>query len=115
MRTALIEFPSPRLDLAPSVVQRQEPMHVQIFVPEPAIEGLNERVVCGLTESGEIQRNFVHIGPLVKRSGDKLRAIVHPDLGGCRSFHVGRSSFLSLPTPLRPLCLGRHASRGIRG
>ena len=60
-------------------------MRVQALVPEPAIEGFNERIVCGLAGAGEVQRHLVHIGPLIERSGDKLWPIVHPDLGRCRA------------------------------
>ena len=34
-----------RIDFGPGVVQRQEPMRIQVIVPEPAIEGLNKRIV----------------------------------------------------------------------
>jgi hypothetical protein len=40
VRSDLIEVPSPRLEFAPGVVQRQEPMRIQAFVAQPTIEGL---------------------------------------------------------------------------
>ncbi len=48
VRRALIVVPPPCLDLAPVVVQTQEPMHVQTLVPERPAERFNERVVCRL-------------------------------------------------------------------
>jgi hypothetical protein len=46
VRTALVEVPSPRLDLGPGIVQRQELMRVQTFVPEPAIDGRRQWLRC---------------------------------------------------------------------
>jgi hypothetical protein len=78
---ALIKVRSPRLPFAPRVIQRQEPMRVQALFPEPTAEGLNKRIVCGLPGARELQRHLVHISSLVERPGEKLRAIVHPELG----------------------------------
>src|SRR3546814_10495121 len=45
VRTALVIAPSPRVDLAPGVSQRQEPMGVQAFIPEAPVEGFHKGVV----------------------------------------------------------------------
>ena len=56
VRTALVIVPSPRVDLAPGIRQRQEPMEVQAFVAEPAIEGLHEGVFGRFSRAREVQR-----------------------------------------------------------
>lgn len=78
----LVEVRPPRLDLAPGVVQRQEPVRVQAFIAQPAIEAFDEGIVGGLSRPAEVQRNAVDVGPVVERAGDKFRATVHPYLGG---------------------------------
>jgi hypothetical protein len=57
-------------------------MRVQAFVAQPAVEGLYERVVRGLPGTAEVQGHPVDICPVIKRPGDELRPVVHPDL--CR-------------------------------
>ena len=82
MRSDLVKVRPPRLDLAPGVVQRQEPVRVKAFVAQSAIEAFNEGIVGRLSGPAEVQRDAVDIGPMVERPRDKFRAIVHPDLGG---------------------------------
>jgi len=82
VRSGLVEVRPPRLDLAPGVVQRQEPVRVQAFVAQPAIEAFDEGVVGRLSRPAEVQRDAVDVGPVIERPGDKFRAIVHPDLRG---------------------------------
>ena len=52
VRTALVVLPPPRLDLAPRVGQRQEPVCVQALVAQAAIERLGQRIVGRLTAGG---------------------------------------------------------------
>lgn len=75
--TALVIVPSPRVDLAPSVRQRQKLMGVQAFVAAPAIEGLHEGVVGRFAKPREVKRYAVFMSPAIQRFGDKLRAIAH--------------------------------------
>ena len=46
--TALVVVPPPRLDLAPRVGQRQEPVRVQALVAQAAVEALDVGVLVGL-------------------------------------------------------------------
>lgn len=41
MRSGLVKILPPRLDLAPGVVQRQEPVRVEAFIAQPAIEAFH--------------------------------------------------------------------------
>lgn len=55
-------------------------MRVQAFVAQPIIDGFYERVVSGLSGPTEVQVHPVDVRPVIKRPGDELRPIVHPDL-----------------------------------
>ena len=77
MRTALVIVPSPRVDLAPGVGQRQEPMGVQAFIAEPAIERFHKSIVRWLAWPREVERHAILIGPTIQDLRDELRAIVH--------------------------------------
>ena len=76
MRSGLVEVRPPRLDLAPGVVQRQEPVRVQAFIAQPAIEAFHEGIVGRLSRPAEVQRDTVDVGPVVERPRDKFRAVV---------------------------------------
>ena len=82
VRSDLVKVRPPRLDLAPGVVQRQEPVRVKAFVAQSAIEAFNEGIVGRLSGPAEVQRDAVDIGPMVERPIDKFRAIVHTDICG---------------------------------
>lgn len=54
-------------------------MRVQVFIAQPTIEGLHERVVRGLPGPAKVQGHPVDLCPVIKRPGDELRPVVHPD------------------------------------
>ena len=68
MRTELVVVPSPALYFVSGVLQRPEPVHVQTFVPEAAVEGFDVRVVCRRTGSGIIELDLIEVRPSVQRS-----------------------------------------------
>jgi len=75
VRSGLVEVSPPHLDLAPGVVQRQEPERVQAFVAKSAIEAFNEGIVGRLAGPAEVQRDTIDIGPVIQRPEDEFRAI----------------------------------------
>src|SRR5437764_6907085 len=62
VRTALIVMPPPRLDLALRVRQRQEPVRVEAFVAQTAVERLYKGVVGRLAGPAEVERDAVLVG-----------------------------------------------------
>ena len=52
-------------------------MRFQALVAEVAVEGLNEGIVGRLARPDEVQRHPIDVGPMIKRPGDKFRAIAH--------------------------------------
>ena len=79
MRPELVVVQPPLLDLLLGVFHRQEPVDVQAFVPERAVERLDRCVIHRFTGSREVQRDPVFIGPLSQSSGDKFGAVVALD------------------------------------
>ena len=79
VRTALIVMPPPRLDLALRVRQRQEPVCVEAFVAQSAVEGLHECVVGRLAGPAEVDGDAVLVSPAVERLSDELWSIIDPD------------------------------------
>jgi len=73
----LVIVSAPRLKLLPCIVQRQESMRVEAFLPEPSVEGLDERVIGGLTRPREVERDAFLISPEIKVARDELRALVN--------------------------------------
>lgn len=77
VRSGLVEVRSPRLDLAPGVAQRQEPVRVEAFIVQRTVEALREGVVGRLSGPTEVKRDTVHVGPMVERPRDNLRTLAH--------------------------------------
>lgn len=76
MRPDLVVVPSPRLDFAPGILQGQEPIYAQAFVPQLSMEGLGKGVVRGLSRPGEVQRHPVLVGPPIHGLRVELGTIV---------------------------------------
>lgn len=79
MRSNLIVIPPPSFTLQPGVVQAEEPVGVQIFRPELAVERLSKGVVCRLARPREVQFHPMQPGPQVELLRDELRPVVQPD------------------------------------
>ncbi len=75
MRTELVVVPSPALYFVSGVLQRHEPVHVQAFVPEAAVERFDVRIVRRCAGAGVIELDFVEVRPGVQRPGDELRPL----------------------------------------
>ena len=74
----VIEVP-PRVDLAPSVVQRQKSMLIQALLPEPAVEAFNQGVVRRCAAAREVELDAVFISPSVHDFSRELTSIVDFD------------------------------------
>ena len=75
----LIIVSAPILHLFSRVGKRQEPVRVQAFRPEPAIEGFNERVIRGFAGPREVQCHAMGVCPQVQIPANEFRALVNPD------------------------------------
>ena len=62
MGSVLVAVPAPILQLFPGVFKAHEPMGIQTFRPQFAVERLDEGVVRGLSGAAEVQRDTVGEG-----------------------------------------------------
>ena len=58
-----IVFDPPRLDFAPGIVQAQEPICVQAFLPDAAVEGFGEGIIGRLARARVVQHDAVLPSP----------------------------------------------------
>src|SRR3546814_1340717 len=65
---------TPSLQLFRRIGKVQEPMGVQAFRPQPAVERLDERVVGRLAGAREVEDDAALISPEIEIAGDELRA-----------------------------------------
>ena len=70
---------TPFLHFLPGVVKAHEPVSVQTFGPELAVERLDEGVVGRLAGPGEVERHAFRVGPQVEIAGDELGALIDTD------------------------------------
>ncbi len=82
MGSVLVVVPAPIVQLLPGVFKAHEPVGVQAFRPQFAIERFDERVVGRFCRPAEVQRDVMGIGPQVKIAGDKLRSLINSDRAG---------------------------------
>ncbi|MGY4257696.1 hypothetical protein ACVI1L_004764 [Bradyrhizobium sp. USDA 4516] len=61
------------------VRKRQEPVGVEAFGPEAAIEGLDERVVGWFAGPREVHRDAALVSPRIKIARHELAALIAPD------------------------------------
>src|SRR5262249_17405028 len=62
----LVVVPTPSLAFSPRIVEAHEPMRVQAFRSEFAIERLDEGIVSGLAWSGEVERDTTLVSPQIE-------------------------------------------------
>ena len=65
MRAFFVVVITPILHLFSRVCKRQKPMHVQAFNSEATVERFDERIVGGLSRSGEVERDTTLIRPQI--------------------------------------------------
>ena len=74
-----IVLDSPRFDLAPRIVERDENVFIQEFLAQPCIEALDVRVLNRLARFDELQPYTMLIGPMVERPAAQLGTVVHQE------------------------------------
>lgn len=82
----LVIVAPPRLDFAPCVLEREEPVLVQALLAQSSIERFNHRVIGRLPGPGEIEFDLVLVGPVVHDPRDEFGAVVRLDRPGPSSF-----------------------------
>lgn len=78
----LVVIPTPFGDQLPSVVQAGEPVIVEAFIPEAAVEAFDEGVLGGLAGLNQFELDAVPIGPLVQCPPRELWPLVGSDSSG---------------------------------
>jgi len=79
VRPDLVVVSAPSLQLFAGIRKIHEPVGVQAFRPQLAVERLDEAVVGGVPRPGEVQDDIVGIGPEIQIAGDEFAAVVDPD------------------------------------
>jgi hypothetical protein len=79
MWTNLAVVSSPSLAFCARLVEARERIRIQTLGSELAIERLDECIVRRLAWPAKIERDTLHVGPQIKLSADKLRAVVDAD------------------------------------
>src|SRR5829696_9906916 len=74
-----VVFDPPRLDGLARLFQRREPVLVETFVSESAVERLDEGVVGWLAGATEDELHAALVAPGIQRFGNELGAIVHAE------------------------------------
>jgi len=94
MGPLFIVVSAPSLHFLLGVRKGQEPVSVEAFGPEAAVEGLDERVVGRFAGPREVQRDAALVGPQVKITRHKLAALIDADR--CREPHFLAGPFQHL-------------------
>lgn len=79
MRTACIVISPPHLDQLLRIALIEEPVLIQAFVAERAVEAFDMAVLHWFPGSNVVQRNSPVGCPLVQHPADELRPIIDPD------------------------------------
>src|SRR5579862_2346718 len=79
MRPDFVIVSTPILHFLPGVVKAQEPMRVQAFAPELAVEGFNEAIVRRLARPREVEHDTLLVSPDIEIARYKLRSLVDAD------------------------------------
>jgi hypothetical protein len=77
MRPGLIIIYPPCLDDLPNLIETHEPVLVQTFIPELAVEALHVAIINRFAWTNELQLDAARICPGIYRVADKLRTIVY--------------------------------------
>ena len=79
VRSDFVIVLEPSFNFSTCVVKAHEPVGVQTFRSELAIEAFNERIVSRFAWSREVQGNTTMISPQIKIAGDELATLIsHP-------------------------------------
>lgn len=79
MRSDFVVFLPPRFDEVAGFGQGGEPVLIEAFVAELAVEAFDERVLRGFTWGGEVQLHAALPRPIVQDFAGELGAVVERD------------------------------------
>src|SRR5438067_9551380 len=77
--TLLIVILPPSFDLSSCITQTGEPVRVQTFIPQPAVEAFYVRVLYGLSRLNKLQSHSAVFAPGRQCPTAKLRPVVQND------------------------------------
>ena len=86
MRSDVVVVLSPLINFKASFVQASEPMLIQAFVSELAIQAFNKSVLCRLAWLDKAKRDIGFLAPEEHSFAGELSAIVADDLLGLPTF-----------------------------
>jgi len=98
VRPALVIIDPPRIDDRSDVIDIYEPVFVQAFVSELAVEALHETIIDRLAGADELQPDSVLIRPSIHGVADELGAVIDHDV--FRQTMNSRYSRQNLDNPL---------------
>ena len=101
MGSVLVVVPAPILQLFPGIFKAHEPVSVQTFRPQLAVERFDKRIVRGFSWATEIECDAVGVGPKIQIARDELRSLVDTDGAGIAN--LGTDPFQRLDDILSPI------------
>jgi len=94
---------TPSLAFCAGVVETQEPVGVQAFRSELAVERLDEGIVGRFAWPDEVKRYAFHVGPEIEFPADELGAVVDADR--LRVAELGGAAFERLDNIAPPIAV----------
>jgi hypothetical protein len=88
MWTLLVVILPPIFDLSPCIAQTREPVGIQAFVSQSAVEALSQSVLCRLARLNKFQTHAALFAPRRQRSPAKLRPVIET---GTESYRFRRT------------------------
>ena len=78
----LVVVLTPIFYFSPGIVKAHEPVGVEAFAAELAVEGFDEGIIGRLAGAGEVEDDTLLIGPQIEIAGDEFRALIDTDAFG---------------------------------
>ena len=89
VRALFVVISPPSFDFAPCVVQTGEPVGIQTFIAQSAVEALHEGILHRLARLNELQSHAPFFAPGGQRPAAKLRPIVQTTIASGRPLSQG--------------------------
>src|SRR5450432_856900 len=80
--THLVVVSTPSLAFCTGLVEADEPICIQTFGAEFAVEGFDEGIVGRFARPAEVERHALHVSPEIEVLADKLRTVIDADRPG---------------------------------
>ena len=109
VRSLLVVVSTPSLAFSARIVEAHEPMRIQAFRPELAVEGFDEGIVGWLAWAGEVERYTTLVRPQVQIARHELGPLSTRIAVGIRT---GRPTLSSTSTTSAPRKLNRGSIAG---